>query len=57
MNAGDSAAGGLTKREYFAAMAMNGLLANKRYGKHYKTNEVIESSMQIADELLDQLEL
>lgn len=48
---------GLTKREYFAAMAMQGLLANKRYGKHYKTEEVVESSLIIADEILDQLEL
>lgn len=47
---------GLTKREYFAALAMQGLLANKRYGRHYTTQEVVESSVIISDELLKQLE-
>lgn len=44
---------GLTKREYFAAMAMQGFLA----GQHSSNSEVIiETSVKIADELLQQLE-
>lgn len=53
---------GLTKREYFAAMAMQGLLAcpndrnnsNKEWGtSHFLT---AKNAVSIADELLKQLE-
>jgi hypothetical protein len=46
--------GGLTKREYFAAMAMQGLLASTSG----QVNEqwTAESSVILADELLKQLE-
>lgn len=46
---------GLTKREYFAAMAMHGMLAGGAHDKMYK--EVLaDLSIQYADELLKQLE-
>jgi len=45
---------GLTKREYFAAMAMQGALANK--SAHERTIEMItESSVRLADALIDEL--
>ena len=45
---------GLTKREYFAAMAMQGILANKSARK--KTTEmIIESSVRLSDALLNEL--
>jgi hypothetical protein len=60
---------GLTKREYFAAMAMQGLLSNPFYAQiqhdkvvspdnnDYKIEHVLTTrSLQIADELLKQLE-
>ena len=48
--------GGLTKRELFAAMAMQGICANPTskipaYGK-----EIAQVAIEIADELLKQLE-
>jgi len=50
---------GLTKREYFAAMAMQGLLSNK-YFQVYKEGKlfvdvVAKTSIEMADELLNQL--
>lgn len=54
--------GGLTKREYFAAMAMQGLLANSEWmqeyegGKYLMHNEVIsEVSVNLADALINAL--
>lgn len=56
---------GLTKREYFAAMAMQGLLANPRLSdlqtmERFNGKTVGESlaiiSIEYADELLKQLE-
>lgn len=59
---------GLTKREYFAAMAMSGALANafwsKQHSKHVMSgntkttieSDVAEMAIRIADELLKQLE-
>lgn len=41
---------GLTKREYFAAMAMQGFCANTNYRWH--SREVSEMSVQVADELI-----
>lgn len=46
---------GLTKREYFAAMAMQGLCANPLYKEtNYET--IARESVSSADELLKQLE-
>lgn len=49
---------GLTKREYFAAMAMQGLLsANSIYGSRINTYKMLsEDAIAHADELLTQLE-
>ena len=53
---------GLTKREYFAGLAMQGLLANPNTGKVVDGQRCIDlisvsrSSIFIADELLKQLE-
>ncbi len=44
---------GLTKREYFAGLAMQGLIETFN-GEH--TNELVKRSIQAADELLKQLE-
>ena len=45
---------GLTKREYFAAMALQGALANKF--AHERTIEMItESAVKLADALIDEL--
>ena len=60
---------GLTKREYFAGLAMQGLLANPQYWKRvYKTLSSLKAnkdsiecvftqfSIKLADEILKQLE-
>lgn len=53
---------GLTKREYFAAMAMQGLLANPNIARHNASNDearhILFSKVcvQYADELLKKLE-
>ena len=46
---------GLTKREHFAAMAMQGLLANSA---HYaiSTIELTKESVELADVLLEELD-
>lgn len=44
---------GLTKREYFAAMAMQGLLANGNYITSYKL--LGEESVMFADALIAEL--
>ena len=50
----DSPNTGLTKREYFAAMAMQGALANK--SAHERTIEMItESAVKLADALIEEL--
>lgn len=46
--------GGLTKREYFAAMAMNGLCANGIL-KPNEVAEIVERSAMLADGLINQL--
>lgn len=45
--------GGLTKREYFAAMAMQGLCANTNHRWH--PLELSETSVKIAEYLINQL--
>ena len=52
--------GGLTKREYFAGLAMQGILVNYKEHCHYGNSEfqpmVSELAVKCADELLKQLE-
>lgn len=43
---------GLTKREYAAILAMQGLLANQG---HFSTDGICKESIQLADHLLTQL--
>lgn len=45
---------GLTKREYFAAMAMQGILGNP-YMKNYPKNKIAEESVAMADALINAL--
>lgn len=42
---------GLTKREYFAGLAMQGLINNVNSDKH-----IVAAAIKLADELLEQLE-
>ena len=46
---------GLTKREYFAGLAMQGMLANKD-ANTFNAESTAEISIKYADELLTQLE-
>jgi hypothetical protein len=46
---------GLTKREYFAGLAMQGLLACSKI--ECLSDDICESAVGLADELLKQLEL
>lgn len=46
---------GLTKREYFAGLALQGMLAQKDINDRYKPN-IIENAVEFADLLLEQLE-
>jgi hypothetical protein len=45
---------GLSKREYFAGLAMQGFVSNARYNA--PDNKIAEWSVELADELLKQLE-
>ena len=45
---------GLTKREYFAAMAMKGIIANKD-GLDIKIERIAESAVDTADALIEEL--
>ena len=47
---------GLTKREYFAGVAMQGLLSQYNLSKPEDQEIVCKMSVQLADELLNQLE-
>lgn len=47
---------GLTKREYFAVMAMQGICANSIPGEHHMPKRVAQDAVEFADELLKQLE-
>ena len=46
--------GGLTKREYFAAMAMKGIITNKD-GLDIKIERIAESAVDMADALIEEL--
>jgi hypothetical protein len=45
---------GLTKREYFALMAMQGIIANKD-GLDIKIERIVESAVDTADALIQEL--
>ena len=47
---------GLTKREYFAAMAMQGLIANAPINNLSNYKEGVSLAIEWSDELLKQLE-
>ena len=48
---------GLTKREYFAGIAMQGLLATRKYSEGIAYNPALTSiSLEISDDLLKQLD-
>ena len=50
---------GLTKREYFAGLAMQGLMSSfteNAANGFYGTKEVVSTAIEYADELLKQLE-
>ena len=51
-----SMAHGLTKREYFAAMAMQGIIANTQIDSLIIGQSECKLAVTIADELLKQLE-
>ena len=46
---------GLTKREYFAAMAMQGLCANSIPGNHHKPEVLCKDAVEYADTLIKEL--
>lgn len=46
---------GLSKREYFAAMAMQGLCANSIPGSHHRPGILIPEAIQYADALIEEL--
>lgn len=50
----DSPQIGLTKREYFAAMAMKGIITNKD-GLDIKIERIAESAVDMADTLIEEL--
>lgn len=45
---------GLTKREYFASMAMKGIITNKD-GLDIKIERIAESAVDMADALIEEL--
>lgn len=45
---------GLTKREYFAALAMQGIISNKD-GLDIKIERIVESAVDTADALIEEL--
>jgi len=47
--------GGLTKREYYAGLAMQGFLAKHGLALEPVSNDVIQSSVKYADALLEEL--
>lgn len=46
----------LTKREYFAGLAMEGLISKSASQMQINTENLIHKSLELADELLKQLE-
>lgn len=54
MNRKEPAQAGLTKRELFAAMAMQGLMANPQH--NHSAGEIASIAIVVADALLTELE-
>jgi hypothetical protein len=52
--ANDLPSTGLTKREYFASMALQGIISNKD-GLDIKIERIVESAVDTADALIDEL--
>lgn len=50
-----STTNGLTKREYFAAMAMQGIISKRDNDSGVYTKEIVERSVQCADALIEEL--
>lgn len=46
---------GLTKREYFAALAMQGMLSNVQYSATVSWDELVEQAAKYADALIAEL--
>lgn len=51
----DDAQDGLTKREYFAAMALQGIVANSEFLRNHKDKNIEELAVRFADDLIEQL--
>jgi len=49
--------GGLTKREYIATAALQGILANPGAYGHVKDDVAVQRAVQLTDKLLAELEL
>ena len=53
----DSPQQGLTKREYFAGLAIQGLLASPNFNwEHYEGKDTAKDAIEIADALLAELD-
>lgn len=46
---------GLTKREYFAAMALQGILSNAATNNDVETSHIVEDACLFADALIEEL--
>jgi len=46
---------GLTKLEYFAGLAMQGILANSKYYEENTNSELVKCAVNIAKALIDEL--
>lgn len=46
---------GMTKREYFAVMALQGLFANSSTGDHHQPAKRVKLAVEAADDLLAEL--
>ncbi len=49
-------AGGLTKREHFAGLAMQGLMCGIEYDTEWSPKDYSKTSLAMADELLKELD-
>lgn len=46
----------ISKREYFAAMALQGIMANSIPGSHHVPSETVKQAVERADALIAELE-
>lgn len=51
----DTGESGLTKREYFAAMAMQAFCSHPVMGEHAEPDEIAATAVEQADALIDEL--